>query len=317
MASWQRQNGSEKDEMRILVLGAGGIGGYFGGRLAAAGVDVTFLVRPRRAEQLRQNGLVIRSPLGDATVPAKTVLREQVGPGWDAIIVSCKAFDLDDAIATIRPAAPGALIIPQLNGIRHLDALDAAFGADNVAGGMTQIGVTMEADGTIRHLALSPVFRHGPRSPDQHARSEQLQTALANGGPTFALSDQIMLDMWQKWVFLCSVAAMTCMMRATVGQIARTQNGAALMTEVAADCTAAAQAAGFPPSQRFLEDLGKRFTDPDSPLAASMLRDIQGGKATEADHIIGDMLTRARAAGRPATLLRAAYTHLEAYAAQR
>ena len=303
--------------MRILVLGAGGIGGYFGGRLAAAGMDVTFLVRPRRAEQLRQNGLVIRSPLGDAQVPVKTVLAEQAAPGWDAIIVACKAFDLDDAIATIRPAAPGALIIPQLNGIRHLEVLDAAFGADNVAGGMTQIGVTMEADGTIRHLNLPPLFRHGPRSPGQRARSERLQAALANGGSGFALSDNIMLDMWQKWVFLCSVAALTCMMRATVGQIVRTQEGAALIMEAVADCTAAAQAAGFPPSPRFLEDLAKRLTDPDSPLAASMLRDIQGGKLTEADHIIGDMLARARAAGRPATLLRAAYTHLQAYAAQR
>ncbi len=303
--------------MRILVLGAGGIGGYFGGRLAAAGVDVTFLVRPRRAEQLRQNGLVICSPLGDATVPVQTILREQLTPGWDAIVVACKAFDLDDAIATILPAAPGALIIPQLNGMRHLEALDGAFGADNVAGGMTQIGVTMEADGTIRHLNLTPVFRHGPRSPGQRAPSEQLQAALAKGGATFELSDNILLAMWQKWVFLCSAAALTCMMRATVGQIVRTQDGAALMLETVADCTAAAQAAGFPPSQRFLEEIGKRLTDPDSPLAASMLRDIQGGKATEADHILGDMLARARAAGRPATVLRAAYAHLQAYAAQR
>ncbi len=303
--------------MRILVLGAGGIGGYFGGRLVEAGVDVTFLVRPRRAEQLRQNGLVIQSPLGDATVPVKTVLAGQAQPGWDAIIVACKAFDLDDAIATIRPAAPGALIVPQLNGMRHLEALDAAFGADNVAGGMTQIGVTMEADGTIRHLNLSPVFRHGPRSPGQQARSEQLQTALAKGGSGFELSDNILLAMWQKWVFLCSAAALTCLMRATVGQIARTQDGTALMLEAVADCTAAAEAAGFAPSQRFLEDLGKRLTDPDSPLAASMLRDIQGGKPTEANHILGDMLARARATGRTATVLRAAYAHMEAYAAQR
>jgi len=155
------------------------------------------------------------------------------------------------------------------------------------------------------------------RSPGQRARSERLQAALANGGSGFALSDNIMLDMWQKWVFLCSAAALTCMMRATVGQIVRTQDGAALIMEAVADCTAAAQAAGFAPSQRFLEDLAKRLTDPDSPLAASMLRDIQGGKPTEADHIIGDMLSRTRATGRPATLLRAAYSHLQAYAAQR
>ena len=150
--------------MRILVLGAGGIGGYYGGRLAAAGVDVTFLVRPRRAEQLRQNGLVVRSPLGDVTMPVKTVLAGQAEPGWDAIIVACKAYDLDDAIATIRPAAPGALIIPQLNGMRHLGALDAAFGADYVAGGMTQIAVTMDAR---RH---HPPPQPAPGVPPRSAR---------------------------------------------------------------------------------------------------------------------------------------------------
>jgi 2-dehydropantoate 2-reductase len=114
--------------MRILVLGAGGIGGYFGGRLAAAGVDVTFLVRPRRAEQLARDGLVIKSPLGDLAIPVTTVTKETATPGYDAILLSCKAYDLADSIASIRAAAPGALIVPLLNGLLHLDALDAAFG---------------------------------------------------------------------------------------------------------------------------------------------------------------------------------------------
>ena len=148
--------------MRILVLGAGGIGGYFGGRLAAGGADVTFLVRPGRAAQLAANGLILRSPLGDVQVPVRTVLRENAGPGWDAIILACKSYDLEDAIATIRPIAPGALIVPQLNGLRHLDVLDTAFGAEAVAGGVAQIGVTMEADGTMRHLNRMQGFVHRP-----------------------------------------------------------------------------------------------------------------------------------------------------------
>ncbi len=303
--------------MRILVLGAGGVGGYFGGRLAAGGADVTFLVRPGRAAQLRAHGLAIRSPLGDAQVAVQTLLREQAAPGWDAIILACKAYDLDDAIATIRPAAAGALIMPQLNGMRHLEVLDAAFGADNVAGGLTQIGVTMEPDGTIRHLNLTPVFRHGPRRPGQRAGAERLQTELEKGGFGPVLSDSIVLDMWEKFVFLGTVAAMTCLIRATVGQIVRTQEGAALILEVFADCTAAAREAGFPPRERFLAETSRKLTDPDSPMAASMLRDLQRGGAVEAGHIIGDMLARARAAGRPAPLLGAAYAHLQAYEGQR
>ena len=123
-----------------------------GGRLTAAGVDTTFLVRDRRAGVLAQNGLVIKSDLGDLTTPVRTITSATAAPGYDAILLSCKAYDLDDAIESIRPAAPGALIIPLLNGMRQLDALDAAFGATNVAGGVAAIFVTLDDDGTIRHF---------------------------------------------------------------------------------------------------------------------------------------------------------------------
>ncbi len=303
--------------MRILVLGAGAIGGYYGGRLAAAGVDVTFLVRPRRAEQLARDGLVIHSPLGDVAVPAKTVLRETAGAGWDAIILACKSFDLDDAIATLRPIAAGALIIPQLNGIRHLDALDAAFGPDNVAGGVTLIAVTLDADGSVRHLAKVHGFAHGPRSPAQRARAERLQGELAKAAFAPVLSDNIMLGMWEKWVFICTLASLCSLLRGNVGQISRTQDGTALMLEMLDECAGVAEAAGYAPRARFLDDTRKRLTDRDSDFAASMGRDIQRGLPIEADHIVGDMLARARAAGQPAPLLRVAYAHLQAYAASR
>jgi 2-dehydropantoate 2-reductase len=280
-------------------------------------VDVSFLVRPRRAEQLRRGGLVIKSPLGDATVAVKWLLREQAAPGWGAIILACRAWDLDDAIASIRPAAPGALIVPQLNGIRHLDVLDAAFGADDVAGGMTLVALTMEPDGTIRHLAKVQGFAHGPRTAPQRERAERLQAELVKGGFLPVLSDNIMRDMWEKYAFICTLAGTNSLLRANVGEICRTQDGAALTLEMLDDCVAVAVAAGYPPRESFLEATRKRLIDPDSDFAASMLRDIQSGGAVEADHIVGDMAARARAIGRPATLLRAAYAQLQAYAMQR
>lgn len=303
--------------MRILVLGAGGVGGYFGGRLAAGGADVTFMVRPRRAAQLAADGLVIRSPLGDVKVAVRTVLPEQAAPGWDAIILACKAYDLDGAITALRPAAPGALIVPQLNGLRHLEVLDAAFGAADVAGGLSSIGVALEPDGTVRHLNITPAFAHGPRRPEQRGRAERLQAAFEKGGFGARLSDNITLEMWEKFVFLATLAAGTCLLRARVGQVVRTREGAALLAETLADCTAAATAAGFPPRKSFLEETREKFADPDSPMAASMLRDLQRGGPVEADHILGDMLTRARAAGRAAPVLRAAFAQLQAYEAQR
>jgi 2-dehydropantoate 2-reductase len=303
--------------MRILVLGAGGIGGYYGGRLAAAGVDVTFLVRPRRAEQLVKNGLVIRSPLGNLQVPVKTILREHVKPGWDAIVVACKSYDLDDAIETIRPAASGALIVPQLNGIRHLDALDDAFGADQVAGGVAAIAVTLDPDGTVHHLNRVQNFAIGARAETQRERCIALHAELVRGGFDPKLSDDIMLDLWEKFAFLCTLAGMCCLMRAGADAIARTQDGTALTLEMLETCLAVSAAAGFPARDRFIASTRKMLTDTATPFAASMLRDLQRGGRVEAEHIVGDMLARARDGGQRATLLRAAYAHLQCYEAQR
>ena len=304
--------------MRILVLGAGGIGGYFGGRAAAAGADVTFLVRPRRAAQIAANGLVIKSPLGDATIAAKTVLADDVKPGWDAIILSCKAYDLDSAIAAIRPAADGAKIIPQLNGMRHLDRLEAEFGAEAVLGGMTGIAVTLEDDGTVRHLNTMASFGYGPRLASQAAFCDALQPHLARGGFDLANSPEIIQMMWEKWVFLCSIASMNCLFRGDVGSIvSATPDAAGLMLAMVDECTAVATAAGFEPRPPADARARAQLSDAGGQWMASMLRDLQKGGAVEADHVVGDMLARAKGFGTPHTLLAVAYTSLKVYEAAR
>ena len=304
--------------MRILVLGAGGIGGYYGGRAAASGADVTFLVRPRRAAQIAANGLVIKSPLGDATIAAKTVQADDVQPGWDAIILSCKAYDLDSAIAAIRPAAAGARIIPQLNGVRHIDRLEAEFGADAVLGGMTGIAVTLDDDGTIRHLNTMATFGYGPRMASQAAFCDALRPHLAKGGFDLANSPDIAQMMWEKWVFLCSIASMNCLFRGNVGSIVSASDDAAsLMLAMVDECTAVATAAGFKPRPPADARARQQLSDPKGQWMASMLRDLQRGGAIEADHVVGDMLARAKHHGTPHTLLSVAYTHLKVYEAAR
>ncbi len=303
--------------MRLLVLGAGGIGGYFGARLAASGADVTFLVRPRRAAQLAANGLVVKSALGDLAVPVKTVTKDAPGSGYGAVLLSCKAYDLDDAIASITPAARGALIVPMLNGMAHLDRLDAAFGRDHVAGGVAIIGVTMEADGTIRHLNRAQTLIHGARTEAQRPAIAAFQAAIAPSGIEARASEHIMLDMWEKWVFLCSIAAMTCLMRSLVGPIASSPYGEELMLAMREECTAVATAAGYPPREAHREFTRKQLTDRASAMAASMMRDMDQGLEVEADQIVGDMLARARKAGQAAPLLAAAYTHLDVYRRRR
>src|SRR5687767_6804742 len=138
--------------MKILVLGAGGIGGYFGGRLLEGGADVTFLVRPRRRTQLQQDGLRVESPLGDIRLPARTVTDDELRPGYDVVLLTCKAYDIDSAMASVAPVVDRTCaILPLLNGLAHFDRLDARFGPDRIVGGTCSINVTLRSDGVVQH----------------------------------------------------------------------------------------------------------------------------------------------------------------------
>ena len=198
--------------MKILVLGAGGIGGYFGGRLAQAGADVTFLVRPKRREQIQRDGLRIESPLGDAKLAVKTVLAEELKPGYGLVIFTCKAYDLDSAMDAIAPAMDGnCAVAPQLNGIAHLEKLDRRFGRSQVMGGVAQINVTLRRDGVVHHMDKLGRIVFGERDKRPSARSQALGEAFAKTNVDWKLSPDIELEMWEKIVFLSALAATTCL----------------------------------------------------------------------------------------------------------
>ena len=302
--------------MRILVLGAGGVGGYFGGRLAAAGVDVTFLVRARRAAELAQNGLVLNSPLGDLRMPVKAVARaEQL---FDLIILSCKAYDLEEAMEAIAPAVgPDALLLPLLNGLRHLDALDARFSERRVLGGCCHIGAALTESGEIAHLNRIARFIFGPRMQEQQQACAAVQAALSQGGFAPELSPDIMRDMWEKFAFLAGYAGITCLMRASIGAVAATDDGAAIASELLEECSAVAAASGYALRPEFLAKSHAMMTERNSPGTSSMLRDMLRGGATEQDHILGDMRARASALEIPTPILRVARAHMQAYEVMR
>jgi len=307
--------------MKVLILGAGAVGGYFGGRLVQSGADVTFLVRPQRAQKLAQAGLVIKSPLGDAQIAVRTVLQEAVRPEYDLVILSCKAYDLDASIAAIGGAmGPDTLVLPLLNGMAQLARLEQAYGSARVLGGTCYIASTMDADGSILHLGTFQGISCGARAGN-HARAGALLQELAQAYARVPLeckvSADIEQDMWEKFVLLASLAAMTCLMRASVGEILTAEDGEALMREALATCVATARAAGHAPRAESLQRTEGMLFARGSAFTASMLRDLEGGGRVEADHIVGDMLRRARAAGADARLLAAAYCHLQAYEARR
>lgn len=306
--------------MRLLMLGAGGVGGYFGARLHEGGADVTFLVRPKRAAILRERGLRIYGVRGELTIkePKLLVSGEINKQEFDTVIVSCKAYDLDNSIEAIRPCVgPNTLVLPLLNGLKHLDTLDAAFGAHRVLGGLAQVSTTIDANGDIKQFTDTQALAYGPRSETQHAGTEALDRALKLGNFDARLSRSILLEMWEKFTLLTSLAAMTCLMRSNVGEIAATQDGAQLMSRMLDDCAATAKAAGHTPRDKYMASIRGVLTQKGSLLEASMRRDMEGGGATEADHVVGDMLRRATEAGIEATLLRAAYCHLQAHEQRR
>ena len=307
--------------MRILILGAGGTGGYFGGRLAQAGLDVTFLVRPARALQLQADGLVIRSPLGDAKIPVQYLTADQLPAAapFDLILLSCKAYDLQSSIEAIAPAmGKSTTLLPILNGLHHYETLDQRFGSNHVLGGLCFISVTKPASGEVQHLGKPASVTFGERAGDpQSERCTAIAAAFEQANVECKHSPTINDDIWIKYSFLTALAAATCLMRASVGAIVATDGGRDFMQRLYGECLAVAAASGAAISAGAKEQALGLLTQPGSTVTASMLRDLQSGQQIEGEQIVGDMLERAQAAGIDAPTLAVAWCHLQAYAGQR
>ncbi|TMV70551.1 2-dehydropantoate 2-reductase, partial [Thioclava sp. BHET1] len=207
--------------MRCLILGAGGVGGYFGGRLLEAGRDVTFLVRPARAERMARDGLRILSPNGDLHLPAPpTVTRETISAPYDLIILSCRAYDLDSALDAIAPAVgPETAILPLLNGMAHMQALTARFGPGAVLGGCCAVSTVLDAEGRIHQMGAFQSLNFGEMTGTLSPRAQAIGAVLDGCGFAVKASPTIAQDMWEKWMFIASAAGMTCLMRAAIGDI--------------------------------------------------------------------------------------------------
>src|ERR1700744_3951330 len=296
--------------MRVLVVGAGAIGGYFGGRLLQAGRDVTFLVRPRRASELASAGLVIKSPLGDVTLKNPPVVQaDSIHEKFHVVLLSCKAFDLEDAIKSFAPAVgPQTAIIPLLNGMLHLDVLDKKFGAERVLGGLCAIAVTLNEKREVLHLQPMQSLTFGERDGKMSDRVRAIGDVFTSGNFGSVASEQIIQDMWEKWVFLSTLAASTSLMRTSVGNILAAPGGRDFLLGIVDECAAVATSQGYAPRAPFLERTYAMMTSEGSQMTASMFRDIKAGAAVEADHVIGDLIARGDAGKVPVPKLRIADT---------
>src|SRR5258708_1446426 len=248
--------------MRILVVGAGAIGGYFGGRLLQARRDVTFLVRSRPAAELAAAGLVIKSPRGNLSLgnPA-TVLSENIGHPFDLVLLSCKAYDLAGAMDSFAAAVgPATLVLPLLNGMKHLDILEQRFGTSKILGGQCIIAATLDAQRVVVHLNDSHRLTFGERDGVISDRIRNVASTLGNAGFDASLSEDIVQEMWEKWVFLAALASATCLMRAPIGDIVASPGGDEMIRSLLEECRAIAEEAGHSPRAPLLEQARAALT---------------------------------------------------------
>ncbi len=301
--------------MRVLVLGAGATGGWFGAQLIESGVEVDFLVRPERAANLARNGLCIKTPADELRIEVHALEHLPDAYATDLVILSCKAYDLESAIAAIAPAmANGAHLLPLLNGLRHLDLLDQEFGADKVLGGLCHISVNLEIDGSIRQIGNTSRLTFGVR-PGQAEIPRAIVDGLLAMRAEIIHSSDVVAAMWNKFTMLSALAGITCLMRASIGEIVAVAEGADLARWLYLECAEVARRSGFAPTDDEVAQALRILTTEHSPLKASMLRDVERGQRTEVEHVLGDMLARAHALGVDAPLLRAACAQLRIHEA--
>jgi 2-dehydropantoate 2-reductase len=304
--------------MRILVVGAGAVGGYFGARLAQAGRDVTFLVRATRAAQLRRDGLRIVSPHGNATIVPKLVAAHEIDAPYDVVLLGVKGYSLDAAMDDFAPAVgPQTMILPVQNGMRHIELLEKRFGAEPVIGGICLVVTELDDTGAIVQMNDMQHLEYGERNGAVTQRLRDLDATLQGAGFDAQLSPDISLAMWQKWVQLASLGGVTCLMRGSIGEVVAAPGGAKLSLGMLAECVAIAAACGHQPTEAFLTRAREIMATPGSPLTASMYRDLRKGAPVEADTIVGDLLEHGRARGVRTPLLEAAYANLSIYESAR
>jgi 2-dehydropantoate 2-reductase len=300
--------------MRILVVGAGAVGGYFGARLAQAGRDVTFLVRTQRMEQIKARGIQVVSPHGDLTLHPKAITASQITFHYDVILLGVKSYTLSAAMDDLAAAVgPETSIVPVLNGMRHIDLLAARFGTHAVLGGVCIVATEIDGEGRIRQFTDIQSLTYGELDGHSTPRLQQLDATMQGAGFDAAISKHIVHDMWQKWVQLASLGAVNSVLDGNIGEIVAIPGGADLSVAALGECSAIASACGYPPAEAFLEKHRRDLSTQGSQMTSSMYRDYKKGASVELDTILGDLLERGRKQGLKTPILQAAFVKLSIY----
>lgn len=299
--------------MKTLIVGAGATGGYFGTHLARAGRDVTFLVHPRRADQLR-NGLRVYGPGYDETVAVRTITAQQLDGTYDLVLLMVKAWSLETAIEDIAPAVgPDTTILPLLNGLAHLETLNERFGRDAVLGGIVRVVCTVTPDGAVFQMKPHAFMTFGDQDRQPRERITQIGKEMAVPGFRLTIADDILASMWHKWAFITAGGAITCLMGGTIGNIMAVPGGKEFILDVIEETERVAAAAGYPASAAAHAASLEMFTEEGSVFTSSLYRDVLAGSPHEGEHLLGQYAAAAERLGVEIPLTRLALTQLRVH----
>ena len=301
--------------MKILILGAGGVGGYFGAKLLRAGADVTFVLRDKRRRLIQEHGLSIETPKESFTVFPACVTSAELAPDYDLIILAPKSYDLQDELSSIAGASGKGVLLPFLNGLSHIGLLDQRFGRERVMGGVAHIAAMLTETGAVRQLNDLHSLTVGHRHADHEALAREFMALCAKADFDSHYSDDIEQALWDKWVFLATLASMTTLCQGTVGEIVATPYGTDLTRKVYGECCAIADRCAHPIAESARDKALAMLTKPGSPFTASMLRDMKAGQRTEHEHILGEMVRRGLAQSVACDLVAMAHTRMAVYSA--
>ncbi|MDA1759450.1 2-dehydropantoate 2-reductase [Bacillus cereus] len=300
--------------MRILVLGAGGVGGFFGGRLVEKGEDVTFLVRSKRKQQLEEKGLVIRSVNGDFSFQPKLITKEDRTSPFDVILFSTKAYHLNEGIQDLKPfVGENTVIIPLLNGIAHVSRLQKEFGEEKVIGGLCFIETTLNDRGEIVQTSAANRLVFGEINSKDSERIKCISKVFAGTKSSFVLSENITQDMWHKYLFITVMSGVTTLMRAPIGPIRESEGGRDFIRNVFEESVQIMRALGAPVKANIIEEHMKTIDKISYDMKSSMQRDMEKGSLIEGEHLQGYLLDLAEEFSIEAPLLGVVYQNLNVY----
>ena len=299
--------------MSTLIFGAGAVGGYLGSLLLAAGRDVTFLVRPARLERLTTDGLRIRRSNGVDAIPVHAVTASGLRGPYDVVVLAVRSNMVASTIDDLTDAiTPDTRIVPVVNGIRHLSLLTEAFGQDVVLGATARLATSMLPDGTIEEVDPGIQFEIGQLDGGRsHALSRTVDELEADNIAVTIRNDAV-AAMWEKFAFITSTAALTCLVGQNIGTVAQTAGGRDLGQAVLAEVAAVAAAERHPLGQSTRSALAAFLTDPASAFAPSMFRDMKAGRPVEVT-VLTELADLARKHNIATPLLDAAVVDVDAH----